>query len=88
MRRVTNIDNSIRTALADKRHVKEGHAHLRPSAAEADSAGANKLRPPFDVTPDGFQAIQGQRTLLPSDWKESVFGRIMNKVDTSLYWDD
>lgn len=88
MRRVTVFDNSTRKPLADKQHVKEGHAHLRPSAAEADSAGANKLRPPFDATPDGFQGIQGQRTLLPSDWKESVFGRIMKKVDTSRYWDD
>ena len=47
------------------------------------------MRPPFDATPDGSaQGIQGQLTLLTSDWKESVFGRIMKKVGTSLYWDD
>ncbi|SPT55254.1 DEAD/DEAH box helicase [Schaalia odontolytica] len=34
------------------------------------------------------QGIQGQLTLLPSDWKESVFGRIVKKVGSSLYWDD
>ena len=32
--------------------------------------------------------IQGQLTLLPSDWKESVFGRIVKKVGSSLYWED
>jgi len=84
---IRRLRQLIPIALADKRHIKEGHAHLRPSAAEADSAGANKLRPRFDATPDGFQGIQGQRTLLPSDWKESVFGRIMKRVDTSPYWD-
>ena len=84
---IRRLRQLIPIALADKRHIKEGHAHLRPSAAEADSAGANKLRPRFDATQDGFQGIQGQRTLLPSDWKESVFGRIMKRVDTSPYWD-
>lgn len=34
------------------------------------------------------QGIQGQLPLLPSDWKESVFGRIVKKVGSSLYWDD
>ena len=34
------------------------------------------------------QGIQGQLTLLPSDWKESVFGRIVKKVGSSLYWED
>ena len=34
------------------------------------------------------QEIQGQLTLLPSDWKESVFGKIVKKVGSSLYWDD
>ena len=34
------------------------------------------------------QGIQGQLTLLPSDWKESVFGQIVKKVGSSLYWED
>ena len=47
------------------------------------------MRPPFNATPDGLaQGIQGRLTLLPSDWKESVFGRIVKKVGSSLYWDD
>ena len=34
------------------------------------------------------QGIQGQLTLLPSDWKEAVFGQIVKKVGSSLYWED
>ena len=51
-----------------------------PDGDEAGSsvAGADALT----------QEIQGQLTLLPSDWKESVFGRIVKKVGSSLYWDD
>ena len=48
--------------------------------AEAGSSGSGA---------DGVaQGIQGQLTLLPSDWKESVFGRIVKKVGSSLYWED
>ncbi len=32
--------------------------------------------------------VQGHLTLLPSDWKEAVFGRIVKKVGSSLYWVD
>ena len=32
--------------------------------------------------------FQGQLTILPSDWKESIFGRIVKKVGSALYWDD
>lgn len=89
MKRVSIFENSSLIASTDMQHVKDGHGHLRPSAAGAESARAKKLRPPFDATPDGLtRGIQGQLTPLPSDWKESVFGRIMKKVGTSLYWDD
>ena len=32
--------------------------------------------------------VQGHLALLPSDWKEAVFGRIVKKVGSSLYWVD
>ena len=51
-----------------------------PDGDEAGSLGSGK----DPLT----QEIQGQLTLLPSDWKESVFGRIVKKVGSSLYWDD
>ena len=55
---------------------------LGGSAPDGDEAGAESGAD--GVTP----GIQGQLTLLPSDWKESVFGRIVKKVGSSLYWDD
>ena len=55
---------------------------LSGSAPGGDEAGAGS-------GVDGVaQGIQGQLTLLPSDWKESVFGRIVKKVGSSLYWED
>ena len=55
---------------------------LDGSAPDGDEAGAGSGA-------DGVaQGIQGQLTLLPSDWKESVFGRIVKKVGSSLYWED
>jgi len=55
---------------------------LGGSANDEDEAGA-------ESGADGVaQGIQGQLTLLPSDWKESVFGRIVKKVGSSLYWED
>lgn len=55
---------------------------LSGSAPDGDEAGAGS-------GVDGVaQGIQGQLTLLPSDWKESVFGRIVKKVGSSLYWED
>ena len=55
---------------------------LSGSAPDGDEAGAGS-------SADGVaQGIQGQLTLLPSDWKESVFGRIVKKVGSSLYWED
>lgn len=55
---------------------------LAGSAPDGDEAGAGSGA-------DGVaQGIQGQLTLLPSDWKESVFGRIVKKVGSSLYWED
>ena len=55
---------------------------LGGSAPDGDEAGAGSVA-------DGMaQGIQGQLTLLPSDWKESVFGRIVKKVGSSLYWED
>ena len=55
---------------------------LSGSAPDGDEAGAGSGA-------DGVaQGIQGQLTLLPSDWKESVFGRIVKKVGSSLYWED
>ena len=58
---------------------------LSGSAPDGDEAGAGS-----SVAGTGplTQEIQGQLTLLPSDWKESVFGRIVKKVGSSLYWDD
>ena len=51
-----------------------------PDGDEAGAAGSGA---------DGVaQGIQEQLTLLPSDWKESVFGRIVKKVGSSLYWED
>lgn len=56
---------------------------LDGAASDGDGAGA------VGSSADGVaQGIQGQLTLLPSDWKESVFGRIVKKVGSSLYWDD
>ena len=58
---------------------------LSGSALDGDEAGAG----PSGTGTDALtQEIQGQLTLLPSDWKESVFGRIVKKVGSSLYWDD
>ena len=58
---------------------------LEGSAPDGDEAGAGSS----GTTTDGVtRGIQGQLTLLPSDWKESVFGRIVKKVGSSLYWDD
>ena len=55
---------------------------LSGSAPDGDEAGGGS-------GVDGVaQGIQGQLTLLPSDWKESVFGRIVKKVGSSLYWED
>lgn len=54
-------------------------------ASDGDKAGTGSS----ESGTDGLtQGIQGQLTLLPSDWKESVFGRIVKKVGSSLYWDD
>ena len=56
---------------------------LSGSASDGDKVGSS------ESGTDGLtQGIQGQLTLLPSDWKESVFGRIVKKVGSSLYWDD
>ena len=54
-------------------------------APDGDEVGAGSLGGGTDPL---TQEIQGQLTLLPSDWKESVFGRIVKKVGSSLYWDD
>lgn len=56
---------------------------LAGSASDGDEAGASG-----SGTDGVTQGIQGQLTLLPSDWKESVFGRIVKKVGSSLYWED
>ena len=56
---------------------------LGGSAPDGDEAGASG-----SGTDGVTQGIQGQLTLLPSDWKESVFGRIVKKVGSSLYWED
>ena len=58
---------------------------LGGSAPDGDEAGAGSSRAGADGVAQG---IQGQLTLLPSDWKESVFGRIVKKVGSSLYWED
>ena len=58
---------------------------LAGSAPDEDEAGAGSSGSGADGVAQG---IQGQLTLLPSDWKESVFGRIVKKVGSSLYWDD
>ena len=58
---------------------------LGGSAPDGDEAGAGSSGSGADGVAQG---IQGQLTLLPSDWKESVFGRIVKKVGSSLYWDD
>ena len=55
------------------------------SAPDGDEAGAGSSGSGADGVAQG---IQGQLTLLPSDWKESVFGRIVKKVGSSLYWED
>ena len=55
------------------------------SASDGDEAGAESSGSGTDGVAQG---IQGQLTLLPSDWKESVFGRIVKKVGSSLYWED
>ena len=58
---------------------------LSGSAPDGDEAGAGSSGTSTDAL---TREIQGQLTLLPSDWKESVFGRIVKKVGSSLYWDD
>lgn len=58
---------------------------LSGSAPDGDEAGTGSSGTGTDAL---TQEIQGQLTLLPSDWKESVFGRIVKKVGSSLYWDD
>lgn len=58
---------------------------LSGSAPDGDQVGAGSSESGADVL---TQEIQGQLTLLPSDWKESVFGRIVKKVGSTLYWDD
>ena len=58
---------------------------LGGSAPDGDEAGAGSSGSDADGVTQG---IQGQLTLLPSDWKESVFGRIVKKVGSSLYWED
>ena len=58
---------------------------LGGSASDGDEAGAGSSGSSADGVAQG---IQGQLTLLPSDWKESVFGRIVKKVGSSLYWED
>ena len=58
---------------------------LDGAASDGDEAGAGSSGSGADGVAQG---IQGQLTLLPSDWKESVFGRIVKKVGSSLYWDD
>ncbi len=58
---------------------------LAGSAPDGDEAGAGSSGSGADGVTQG---IQGQLTLLPSDWKESVFGRIVKKVGSSLYWED
>lgn len=58
---------------------------LAGSAPDGDEAGAGSSGSSADGVAQG---IQGQLTLLPSDWKESVFGRIVKKVGSSLYWED
>ena len=58
---------------------------LGGSAPDGDEAGAGSSGSGADGVSRG---IQGQLTLLPSDWKESVFGRIVKKVGSSLYWED
>ena len=60
---------------------------LGGSASDGDEAGAGAGS--SESGADGVtQGIQGQLTLLPSDWKESVFGQIVKKVGSSLYWED
>ena len=58
---------------------------LSGAAPDGDEAGAGSSGSGADGV---VQGIQGQLTLLPSDWKESVFGRIVKKVGSSLYWED
>lgn len=58
---------------------------LAGSAPDGDQAGAGSSVAGTDAL---TQEIQGQLTLLPSDWKETVFGKIVKKVGSSLYWDD
>ena len=58
---------------------------LGGSAPDGDEAGAGSSGSGTDGVTQG---IQGQLTLLPSDWRESVFGRIVKKVGSSLYWED
>ena len=58
---------------------------LNGSAPDGDEAGAGSSGSGADGVAQG---IQGQLTLLPSDWKESVFGQIVKKVGSSLYWED
>ena len=65
--------------------AKKQNDPLIGSAPDGDEAGAGSSGSGTDSVGKG---IQGQLTLLPSDWKESVFGRIVKKVGSSLYWED
>ena len=64
---------------------KKKDDQLGGSAPDGDEAGAGSSGSGADGVAQG---IQGQLTLLPSDWKEAVFGRIVKKVGSSLYWED
>ena len=65
--------------------MKKQDDPLSGSAPYGDEAGAGSSGAGADAL---TQEIQGQLTLLPSAWKETVFGRIVKKVGSSLYWDD
>lgn len=41
-----------------------------------------------DSDTTGTQGIQGQFTFSPTDWKDSVYSKIVKKVGDRLYWDD
>ena len=74
------IVEQVSLEKAKKQDDPLGDAASDGDEAEAGSSGSGA---------DGVaQGIQGQLTLLPSDWKESVFGRIVKKVGSSLYWED
>lgn len=65
--------------------MKKQDDPLSGSAPYGDEAGPGSSGAGADAL---TQEIQGQLTLLPSAWKETVFGRIVKKVGSSLYWDD